>query len=247
MNRSLTPLLALGLTLGTASAATLSTGSATFDYDPAAWATVAGGANAPGFQALVLDEYFDAAAAAARTGAQIQSDEIVLNPATTGLISTMNGATVTNLAGRTAQPTTFAFEPGALTSHTGVIGLGGVTRWEVNALIGGGKVLSGDYTLAYDVSRQLAGGSGWALTNNILPALVVFDLTGVTATGTASSLTISGSLALSPEVATLLLQTPANAGKDMGDFSFSATVVPEPSGALLGGLALVCGILRRRR
>jgi len=246
MKSLLTPALLLSLA-GPAAAATLSSGSATIDYHKAAWDTLAGGASVPGFEALVLDEFFDQTAANARTSAQILADEVQASPAYGGQVYAMNGITVTNLAGRTAQPTTIDFNPASLTTHTGVIGLGGVTRWDVNALLGGGNVLAGDFTLRYDASRLLAGGSGWALTNNISPAAVVFDLANVTASAGAGTLTISGDLGLSFEVANFLLGSPGDQGKDMGNFTFTGSYVPEPSSALLLAGILGGSLGRRNR
>lgn len=209
---------------------TLVSGSGMFDFDSAAWASVAGGANVPGFEALTLDEAFNQAAANARTGAQILADEVVANPAYTGISFDLNGPSVSNLTGRTAQPTDFSFTPGNLTAHTGAIGLGGVTRWTVNPLLGGGGLLFGDFTLSYDVSRQLVGGTGWALKGNIAPAGVAFDLQNVTTSTVGNTLTISGDLGLSWEVANFLFATPGDQGKDMGNFTFTGvTAVPEPT------------------
>ena len=209
---------------------TLVSGSGMFDFDSAAWATVAGGANVPGFEALTLDEAFGQAAANARTGAQILADEVVASPAYTGIAFDLNGPSVSNLAGRFTQPTDFAFSPGNLTGHTGAIGLGSVTRWAVNPLLGGSSLLFGDFTLSYDASRLLVGGTGWNLKGNITPAGVAFDLLNVNASHAGNTLTISGDLGLSYEVANFLFATPADQGKDMGNFSFTATTaVPEPA------------------
>ena len=121
-------------------ASVLVSGGATIDYDAAAWATLAGGVNADPFKALVLDEFFDQAGVTSRTGTQILNDEVVANPSTTGLYHALNGASVTNLAGRSNQATSFVYDPNSLTTHTGVIGLGGITRWDVNPLLGGGQL-----------------------------------------------------------------------------------------------------------
>lgn len=208
----------------------LVSGQATIDFHQSAWDSLAGGASVPGFEALTLDETFDQEAAASRTGAQILADELVASPAYTGLTYALNGAQVSNLAGRTAQPTTFQFSPDNLTAHTGAIGLGGVSRWAVNPLLGGGKLVFGDFTLAYDASRQLVGGSGWNLMGNIAPAGTLFDLVNVTTSTAGNTLSISGDLVVSFEVANFLLGTPSDQGKNVGSLQFSATTaVPEPS------------------
>jgi hypothetical protein len=210
-------------------ASTLVSGSGTFNFDPTAWASVAGGANVPGFEALKLNEVFDQPAAAARTGNQILTDEVVTAPSPTGIQFNLNGPTVNNLALRYSKPTDFDFTPGNLTAHTGVIGLGGVTRWDVNPLLGGGSLAFGDFTLSYDASRSLVGGSGWNLKANIAPAGVAFDLLNVQTSFAGNTLTISGDLGLSFEVANFLLSTPSDQGKDMGNFVFTGVAVPEPS------------------
>jgi hypothetical protein len=225
---------------------TLVSGGATIDYDAAAWATLAGGLNVDPFKALVLNEFFDQAGVTSHTGTQILFDEVVANPSTTGLYHGLNGSTVGNLAGRTNQATSFAYDALNLTSHTGVIGLGGITRWDVNPLLGGGVLGFGDFTLAYHASRVIDGRSGWALTVHLPGGATAFDLTNVTTNATDYSLSISGDLVVSPEFASLLL-TPSNYLKDVGNFSFSASAVPEPSRALtmLAGVAAL-GFRRRR-
>ena len=230
------------------SAAVLSTGGAIIDFDAAAWAGLSGGANSPGFEFVTPDEFFNQSAANARTSTQILGDEIVASPLFNGLSFGLNDSTVSNLAGRTAQPTTFNFDPsGSLTTHTGVIGLGGVTRWAVNPGIGG-KLVAGDFTLFYDPSRLAApfNGTGWALANNIAPAGVAFDIKNVVATISPGSISIVGDLTVSYEVANLLFTTPADQGKDVGNINFTATYVPEPGSSvmLLGSLCLMA---RRKR
>jgi len=220
----------------------LVSGGATIDFHKSAWDSLAGGASVPGFEALTLDETFDQAGAASRTSAQILADEVVASPSYVGLSYAMNGPQVVNLAGRTAQPTDFQFTPGDLTAHTGSIGLGGISRWTVNPLLGGGKLAFGDFTLRYDADRIAVGGSGWHLVGNIAPAGTLFDLVNVTTSASGNSVSISGDLVVSYEVANFLLATPADQGKDVGDFRFTATSsVPEPSTwalLLLGGVGL---------
>ena len=238
------------LTLHADAASTLVSGGATIDYDAAAWATLAGGFNVSGYEALVLNEYFDQAGVTSRTGTQLLTDEIVANPSTTGLYHALNGPSVTNLAGRTNQPTTFSYSPGSLTSHTGTIGLGGVSRWDVNSLLGGGILGFGDFTLQYDPSRLLAGGSGWSLRVYLAGGggATAFDLQNVVTNATDTSLSISGDLGVSFEMANYYLLTPGDQGKDVGNFSFTAVAVPEPSTTLLSGIAgMGLAFARRRR
>lgn len=186
----------VAITLQVDAASTLVSGGATIDYDAAAWATLAGGFNVSGFEALVLNEYFDQAGVTSRTGTQLLTDEIVANPSTVGLYHALNGPSVTNLTGRTNQPTNFSYIPGSLASHTGTIGLGGVSRWDVNPLLGGGVLGFGDFTLQYDASRLLVGGSGWSLRVYLQGGggATAFDLQNVVTSATDTSISISGDL-----------------------------------------------------
>ena len=236
----------LGITT-TSHALTLSGGSATIDYDKAAWDVLAAGFGA-GPNILTLDEFFDLAAVNARTSSQILNDEVQLFPSYTGQVYPMNGTSVSNLAGRTNQPTTFDFTTGNLTSHTGSIGLGGISQFEVSPLVGGGHLVYGDFTLLFDSARTGVGGTGWYLKGNITPAGAAFDILNVSVIETPTSITISGDLGVSYEVANFLYSTPADTGRDVGNFSFTGTVVPEPSSSvlLLSALAGVAGLRRRK-
>lgn len=227
----------------------LVSGSASVDYHKAAWDSLAGGSSVSGFEALTLDEVFDQAATSALTGSELSSVEQQANPSYSGLVYAMNGSAVDNLAGRYSKPTDFTFEAGSLSPVTGSIGLGGVSRWAVNPLLGGGKLLFGDLSLRYDSARVALGGSGWHLVGNIPPAGVLFDLVNVVTTLGQNSFSISGDLTVSYEVANFLLATPANQGVDVGDFHFSATTaVPEPASLALFSLGALAawGSLRKR-
>ena len=208
-------------TFTTTPARTLLSGLATIDYDKAACDTLAAGFSTP--PVLTLSGFFDQAAANSLT-----SDEILTN-AQSGFSYVnqpyaMNGATVSNLPGRTAQPTTFAWVPGAVTNHTGSIGLGGIARF---AVLGGaaGNLVFGDFTLQYDSTRLALGGTGWYLKGNIAPAAAAYDLLNVIVAETATSLSISGDLGVSFEVANFLFATPADTLKDVGDFNFTGYTV----------------------
>ena len=199
-------------------------GSATVNYDETAWNSLASGyaalfgTNPP---VLTLSGFFDQAQANAMT-----ADDFFTvtqsNASYTNEIYAVNGATVTNLAGRATQPTTFVYPFGNLTNQTGSIGLGGVARFDVSANVGGGILLYGDYTLQYDPARIALGGSGWYLKDNIPPAAAAFDLTNVVIVETNNSFTLSGHLGVSYEVANLLYYTPTDAGKIVGSFNLTA-------------------------
>ncbi len=144
---------------------------------------------------------------------------------------------------RDLQETSLTYDPGDLTGTvTGQIGIGGNTRWG-----GAYQFVLGDYGLAYDVTRAGGGYSGWYLTNNFgFPALA-FDLANVTTTILPSGFTLSGDLYVKTG-------EPLNAffgfagEMDYGNFSMSASTVPEPATGLLvlvGG-ALICHHIRRR-
>lgn len=234
--------------VASARAATLVSGSATIDYDKTALDQLAADL-APG-PVLTLDEFFDQAAVNARTYTQILGDETQANPSYTAQVYAMNGPTVSNLAGRTSQPTNFAFTPGSPQSHTGAIGLGGIARFLVSPAAGGGKLLYGDFTLLYDADRINLGGTGWYLKGNIAPTGAAYDLLNVQVIETATTLTIAGDLGVSYELANFLYATPADAGRDVGNFSFTAMIaVPEPSMATAWWAVMTgsMGLSRHRR
>ena len=198
--------LAAAGVVSSAYADTLASGSATIDYDQAAWETLASGYGPT--PVLTLSAFFDQTQADARTESQLLSDPA---PATNylGEVYNMYGPTVSGQGGGYAQPTTFTFTPGQLTLATGAIGLGGVARF---AVYGGtyGNLLYGDFTLQYDTSRQALGGSGWYLKGNIPPAAAAFDLLNVSIAESPGSFTISGDLGVSPKwrtISTALLRT----------------------------------------
>jgi len=194
-------------------------GQAEIDYDLAAWATLAAGFAPP--PVLFLDEVFDQAEANAADYNGILSIDDDIDPDGDNLIYEMNGAVVVNQTGRTTQPTTFSY--GAeLTQHTGAVGLGGITRWDVLPGGAAGHLLFGDFTLLYDSSRIALGGSGWCLYGNIAPQAVVFDLLNVFVTSEFGSFSVSGDLGISFEMANFLFVTPADHLVDVGDFTFTA-------------------------
>lgn len=196
----------------------LTSGSATINFYQSAWDALASAYGSP--PVLTLSAFMNQAQANALTADQVLTN-IPGTPSYTNQVYVMNRATVTNLTGRTTQPTTFAYTPGQLTQHTGSIGLGGIARFAVLGGLGG-NLLYGDYTLQYDSTRIAVGGSGWYLKGNIPPATPAFDLVNVTVTETNETVTIAGSLAVPYEIAYFLYGTPGDWLAVVGDFSFSA-------------------------
>jgi len=238
--------LAAAGVVSSVNAATLASGSATIDYSQAGWESLASGYGPT--PVLTLAGFFNQAEADARTQAQLQSD-VPPSSSYAGQVYAMYGSTVSNLTDRYAQPTTFDFTPGQLTLHTGVIGLGGVTRFDVFGGFGG-NLLFGDFTLQYDAARIGLGGSGWYLKGNIAPAAAAFDILNPNVIESSGSFTISGELHPTYELANFLFATPTDQLVNVGDFTFTGILaVPEPStvALVLGGLGLLwCGRKRLR-
>lgn len=154
------------------------------------------------------------------------------------------GVDVTPAPRRLAPPTSFTYDasdvPTLLATASGNISLAGVTRWAVLPDLGGGQLLLGDYSLAYN-----AGGSRWELSNNIdFPGVAFFIGDAQVTTGPNGVFSVSGNLIGAPFLGVLLA---GSVGQDFGDFSFSA--VPEPSTAALltFGMAILAGHRRQRR
>lgn len=194
-------------------------GRAVIDYDLAAWATLASGFATP--PVLFLDEVFDQAEANATDLLGTLSIDVDVSPSGTGLVYEMNGPTVVNQPGRTSKSTDFRYDVGQpLETHTGAIGLGGLTRWDVLPGGAGGELLFGDFTLVYDATRLGVGGSGWCLVGNIPPAGVLFDLINVQVTNEFGLISIEGDLGVSFELANFLFLTPSDWLVDVGDFHY---------------------------
>ena len=199
-------------------------GKAVINYNQSAWAALASGIGAPP-PVLTLSAFFNQSQANALTYNQTLSITQP-DPSYTNEVYAMNGPTVTNLAGRTTQPTTFAYVRGSLTNQTGSIGLGGIAQFTVSPAAGGGVLVCGDYTLKYDPSRIALGGTGWYLQDNIPPAAAAFDLINVTVVETNTAFTITGDLGVSFEVANFLYDTPSDTLADVGTFTFTGYTAP---------------------
>ena len=202
--------------------ATLSSGRATINFNQTAWGKLASGFGpAP---VLTLSGFFDQSQANALTQDHLLHDAQAA-PSYTDEIYAINGASVTNLTGRYTQPTTFLFQRGNPKNHTGRIGLGGIARFAVFGGAGG-NLLYGDYTLQYDTNRLAFGGTGWYLLGNIPPAAAAFDLLNVVIVEKPDSLTLSGDLAVSAEVANFVYTTPGDTLANVGTFSLTSTPFP---------------------
>ncbi|MCS6897414.1 MAG: hypothetical protein NZM29_05520 [Nitrospira sp.] len=202
---------------------------------------------------LYLEEFWNAAASAFLTPSQLNTPGVAdLVPgvgeiSATNLVYEVTDATVLSPPGRAIQATNFTYEPANVTgTAAGQVGLGGVMRFMGNFP---GVLVTGDYALRYDPTRvgNLAGGSGWFLLNNYGFPIPAWDLTDVIITSDASTLSLTGTLKWSPEVAAAFF-TPADIGQPMGTFTFVAPV-PLPAAAWLFGSGVVfclAGITRRR-
>jgi len=241
----LAALAAMGV-MSSANADTLASGSATINFNQTAWESLASGFGPT--PVLTLSAFFNQAQAAA-----LSESDLLTNSAPSASYSNqvygMNGSVVSNGVGQYAPATTFTFTPGQLTNATGVIGLGGVARFDV---YGGayGELLFGDYTLQYSTNRFALGGEGWYLTGNIPPAAAAFDLLHVNIVESPGSFTISGDLGVSYEVANYLFATPSDTLADVGSFTFIGTdSIPEPSTIALvaAGVGALCLTRKRRR
>ena len=205
-----------------AGAAKVFAGKAVINYNQSAWNALASGYGPT--PVLTLSAFFNQAQANAVSQSQLLNNAQA-NSSYTNEIYAMNGTVVTNLPTRYTQPTTFLYQRGNLTNQTGSIGLGGVARFAVYGGAGG-NLLYGDYTLQYDTSRIVLGGTGWYLEGNIPPAAAAFDLISVTVVETNTSFTISGDMGVSFEVANFLYGTPSDTLADVGTFTFTGYTVP---------------------
>lgn len=241
--------LGMGATCAGASVVTITGGSLVMDLDAAALADLNFGTG-PSVPALVLEEFFDGPAAAARTRDQILFDDIVPGPTpipATGLTYAVNGPSVSNLTDRFSQPTTFAYDGSDLLgTASGQIGLGGVMRFigDFGVPPGDAVFVLGDFGIVYDAARATAGRSGWMIQNYFdFPAtpVPVFDVTDPTLTPGASGFTLSGTLVLAPEMEFFF---PGDALDVLG--TFTLTAVPGPGPAALIGLCWPLAARRRR-
>ena len=226
---------AISLTNLPLSAASIQAGSIAIDYDPAAFANVF----------LTTINSFNQAASNSSTDAQILADAGTTT-AWSNLGFGINPTTpLSDPSGRSLQETTFTYDPANLTgTASGQIGIGGVSRWWG---AGVGNFVLGDFALTYNASLETGIYSGWALTNNFsLPALAFQIANASTSAISADGFTLSGDLWVkSGDPLNLYFSFPAG---DYGNFSMTASTVPEPSTyALLALAAVAVGLQMRKR
>jgi len=226
---SILTLLAVGAYFGIheARAAVVVGGNVTLSFDETQFALVG----------LTNINSFNQATANSMTGAQLLADAGSIS--WSGISYGVNPTTpLVDPAGRNLQETTFSYDESNLTlTATGQIGLGGVSRWDVDPLFGGGVFVLGDYALTYSAGT-------WRLQNNVsFPAPSFFlsspSLTSVSDTG----FTLSGNLFADSG----LIGFGFNGTVSYGTFSMVATAIPEPSVVALLLLAAGGGVVASRR
>ena len=159
----------------------------------------------------------------------------------TGLPFGVNPASISSPSGRTLQGTTLTYDSSNLTgTASGQIGLGGFTRFNG----AGGLFYIGDYQLLYDETRKTGVYSGWYLQNTAGFPANAFDFANVSTNVTGSGFTLSGDLVPNSDS---FFSFYGLTGTDMGNFSLTATAVPETSSTMLGALSLAGFMIRRRR
>ena len=175
-----------------------------------------------------------------------------------------HGVTPTPVSGRAPQSTTLEFDPSVFSPASFLsawststvsgfnvgtqgeqIGFTNMTRWTpYNST---GSLVNGDFALRYAPSRIGGSKSGLVLASYAagFNSTLFADLANVSITfdGSSKSLSIVGDLLLGEGVS--FWDAGATTGANIGTFSMTATVVPEPTTALLGlGASLLCGTVR---
>jgi len=229
------------------SASTIQGGQMIINFDRDALAGAFTHDNDPSRPAFYVEEFFDASAAAIRTGGQILSEHIVPGAGeitATGLQFQINGTTVNNLPRRENQPTTLQFDPADLTGTVqGAIGLTGLVRYRLDIPFRvsptgeeeGNRIVSGDYSLQFDKNRVTEAHSGWYLLNHYGFLSNTYDLDNVLSIISGNTLTLSGDIAFAEGTS----HFGAQLGAVVGDFTLQTTVVPLPAAVwfLFTGLA----------
>jgi len=199
-------------------------GECIINFNAAQLAALNMGSN-PEIGALILEEFFGGDADRLRDRTQIVTEHIVPGiteiPAT-GLKFEVNGPSVVNLTKRYSQPTTFQYSPADLAgTPTGKIGLRGVLRFVGDF---DGIFTMGDFEFKWDATRVNAGTgrSGWVFFNRFDNFQVnAWETKDVTTTISGTTLTITGTLIVSDQLANAFLN--GDNGKPVGNFTLRAT------------------------
>ena len=224
---------AISLTNLPLSAVSIQAGSIAIDYDPTAFANVP----------LTTINSFNQAASNSSTDAQILA-VAGTTTAWSNLGFGINPTTpLSDPSGRSLQETTFTYDAANLTgTASGQIGIGGVSRWG-----GAYNIVLGDFALTYNASLETGVYSGWALTNNFSPSALAFQIANASTSAiSADGFTLSGDLWVkSGDPLNFFFSFPEG---DYGNFSMTASTVPEPSTyALLALAAVAVGLQMRKR
>lgn len=144
-----------------------------------------------------------------------------------------------------ALPTTFSYDPSDFLGT-----FGGTIEHAGSVFFNSDAVEVGDFTIAFDGARADATNSGFYVESTTGIAAILFDVAAPsTLEPLADTLTIEADLLVSPEFAGFLtsqgLASSDLTGADVGDALVEARAIPEPTTALLTGLASLF-LLRRR-
>lgn len=157
-------------------------------------------------------------------------------------------------SGRSAVPTTFAFDPSNVEgTATGLIGtIGSTSFWYANdPIIDTGSIWLGwgDMSLQYSASRDAGDNSGWYFRNRETAGLNIFDIRNLTmfvqgAGENPGTFSLSGDLYTAPEFRNAFA---IQQGLKVGTFTLTAQTVPEPASILMLGVGSVLALGYRRR
>jgi hypothetical protein len=230
-------------------------GSATLSIDPTALANAT---------TLSVDRFFGGVEAATFTRTQVLSSPDS-PPASLDLPFSVNIPPIVNPTGRARRATDLDFDfagfnplsPLASWSNSNPAGFGiaggeqialdGVIRYDSPL----GTLVSGDFVLRYQANRATSFGipafSGLVLVNLFDFPASSFDIGNAVVSVSGKTLTVDGDLLISPEFSNGFFGGLVT-GFDVGNFSLTATAVPEASTMLLCSVAgaLALGLRFRR-
>ncbi len=205
-------------------AASVAGGECIINFDAAAMGALNIGSN-PAIPGMVLEEFFGGDVDRLHDRTWLFTEHLVpgyVEIPATNLKFEINGPSVVNLTKRYSQPTTFQYNPANFAAtQTGKIGLRGVMRW-----IGDfdGVFMMGDFEFKWDATRVNAttGRSGWVFFNRFDNFQVnAWETKDVTTTITGTTLTISGTIIVSDQLANAFIN--GDNGKPVGTFTLRAT------------------------